>query len=159
MTFVTKCTNIGYTEGVIAVFEANQQKKKAVEFLYFGERNTDGPTYIDEHIAQLQNGVIDFKVLNFIEANPRLLSQELVNVFEQVYPEVEQRIVDQVKDVPSGATENMCPVGTSEASDVGTSRPGDPKVPVTGEEAEEAVKEVPDGDKQVEGDLVDVKGI
>lgn len=54
----------------------------------------DGPTFINGRIAELQNRVIDFEFLNYIEFNPGLLIQEHVHVFEQVYPEVEQRTTD-----------------------------------------------------------------
>lgn len=47
LTFTTKCTNIGYNEGVKVIFAANQQEENAVEFPYFEEGNIDGPTFID----------------------------------------------------------------------------------------------------------------
>lgn len=67
----------------------------------------DGPTFIDEQIAELQNRIINFEFLNFIEANPGLSVQELVNIFEQVYPGVEQRTDEPVEEVPSGTTEDL----------------------------------------------------
>lgn len=108
-------------------------------------------------LPQLQNGVIDFEFLSFLEANPGLSSQELANVFEQVYPEVEQGVDDQVEEDLSGATGGVQPATTREAGDVGTSRPGLPEIPATGSEAEVA-KEIPEGSKQGSEDPGDVRG-
>lgn len=107
LAFATKCIDIGYTEGVTAVFTANQQKEKAAKFPFYGEGDTDRLMFIDGQIVELQNGVIDFEFLRFIEANPSLSSQDLATVFEQVYPEVEHRTNVPAEEVPSGAIENV----------------------------------------------------
>lgn len=80
----------------------------------------DGLTFVDEKIALLQFGIVDFEFLNYLEANPGLLVQELVNVFRHVYPEPEEEEGANVGEVPLVEAENMQSVGPSEVGEVET---------------------------------------
>lgn len=150
LAFATKCTDIGYTERVTAVFAANHQEEKAAKFPFYNERDTDGPEYIDGQIAQLQNGEIDFEFLHFIETNPGLSSQALASVFEQAYLEIEQKTNEPTEGVPSEATENLQPMGASGVGEAGTSRQMTPDIPETDAEMEDTVTK---GEETREEDL------
>lgn len=81
----------------------------------------DGETFIDRQIALLQGGFAEFKFSNYLESNLGLSVQELVNVFRQVYPNVEQGEGAQVGEVRTTESENVENVVPSEVGEVETS--------------------------------------
>lgn len=155
LSFATKCTNIGYTGGVTALFIANRQKEKASKFLFYGEGDTDGPKFIDGQIGRLQSGVLDFEFLNFIEANIGLSSKELASVFEHLYPEVEQKTTEIAMEVPLEVTEKVPAVGGSEVEEAGTSEQVIPEIPETDTEVEDRATK---GGELMKEDLRNAKG-
>lgn len=70
LCFAATCTNIGYTEGVIAVFQVKLKNKKAAEFPFFEDENMNCAKFVDRQITLLQSGIVDFEFLNYLEANP-----------------------------------------------------------------------------------------
>lgn len=89
LRFGAVCTDIGYTEGVSVVYKTKLTGQKAKDFPYYEDGNMDNKTFVKRQIAMVQAGIVNFESLNYLEANPGMSFQELVDVSKQVFPEVE----------------------------------------------------------------------
>lgn len=68
LTFAAKCIDIGYTEGVAAVFQAKRKDEKAEEFSFYEEENMDGETFVDGKIVALQSSILDFSFFELFKS-------------------------------------------------------------------------------------------
>lgn len=63
------------------MYYAKLTGQKAKEFIYHKDGNMNGMTFVNKKIALLQAGIVKFEFLNYLEANPGMSIQELVNIF------------------------------------------------------------------------------
>lgn len=87
----------------------------------------------------MQSWIVDFEFLNYLEANPGLLVQELINVFRYVYPDQEEEEEEEnIGEVLSIKAENMQNARPSEVGEVETTEQVAQEIPteVNAEEEE-----------------------
>lgn len=58
--------DIGYIDGVSAVFKAKLARQKAEDFPYYADGNMDEKIFVARQIALLQAGIVKFEFLNYI---------------------------------------------------------------------------------------------
>lgn len=131
LTFAGKCIDIGYTQGVDAVFTERLKDAKAEEFPFYEDENMNYEMFVDGQVAELQSGILEFGFLNYLEANYGLPVQENVNVFRYAYPNLEQEAIANPGGTPLedvvGRVQDARP---SETKDVQTIDQIAPKIPI-----------------------------
>lgn len=81
----------------------------------------DGEKFLDGQITLLQTGIVDFEFLNYLEANPKLALEKLVNVFRYAYPKPEQEEGTSVEDTSMmGTIGRVQDAGPSEVKEAET---------------------------------------
>lgn len=93
LTFVGKLLDIGYSESVGAVFAIKLKEGKPKCFPDYEVGNIDAEEYVDEQVAALQSGLMEFNFLTYLVANFRLPVHEIVNVFRYAYSNLSQVVV------------------------------------------------------------------
>lgn len=159
MRFATVCTDIGYIERVLAVYQAKLARQKTENFPYYEDGNMDEKTFVNRQIALLQAGIVNFEFLNYLEANPGMTIRELLHIFKQVYPEAEKEKEALEEVIALERIEDAQNAVVSEVEKVGTSGQVVPEVPGAGRQVGGIEGEVQDGgDDLMEEDPGNARG-
>lgn len=93
-------------ERVSEVYKAKLTGKKEEDCPYYENGNMDEKTFANRQIALLQAKIVNFEFLNYLETNPGMTIQELIDIFKKIYPEAEEKKEAPEEVIFSERTEN-----------------------------------------------------